>query len=146
MSNISRGMIAGFTATLVLSAIMVMKSMMGLMPQLDVIAMLSAMLGTSAVGGWIAHFVIGTVLFGIAFALLFELIPGDSPVIKGVVFAVGAWLIMMIAVMPMAGAGLFGMALGIMAPIMTFMLHLVFGAVLGFTYSQLFTKSAHLHA
>jgi len=34
-------------------------------------------------------------------------------------------------VMPMAGAGLFGMAMGIMAPMMTLVLHVIFGAVLG---------------
>ena len=34
-------------------------------------------------------------------------------------------------VMPMAGAGLFGMKLGMMAPLMTWVLHLVFGAVMG---------------
>lgn len=146
MSNASRGMLAGFAATLVLSAIMVMKSMMGLMPQLDVSAMLSNMMGSTGTGGWIAHFLIGTVLFGIAFAILFHRIPGDSAVLKGIVFASGAWLIMMIAIMPMAGAGVFGMALGIMAPAMTFMLHVIYGAVLGFTYSHLFVPSAQLHA
>lgn len=41
------------------------------------------------------------------------------------------WLIMMIAMMPMAGAGLFGMGIGVAAPAMTLMLHLIFGAVLG---------------
>ena len=41
---------------------------------------------------------------------------------------------MMIIMMPMAGAGLFGMSLGIMAPLMTLMLHLIFGLVLGWIY------------
>ncbi|CAB3803547.1 hypothetical protein LMG28614_05846 [Paraburkholderia ultramafica] len=41
---------------------------------------------------------------------------------------------MMIIMMPMAGAGLFGMALGMPAPVMTLVLHLVFGAVLGLVY------------
>jgi hypothetical protein len=34
-------------------------------------------------------------------------------------------------VMPMAGAWLFGMAMGLMAPVMTLVLHVIFGAVLG---------------
>jgi hypothetical protein len=41
---------------------------------------------------------------------------------------------MMIVMMPMAGAGFFGQVLGIAAPVMTLMLHLVFGAVLGAVY------------
>jgi hypothetical protein len=49
---------------------------------------------------------------------------------------VAAWLGMMIIVMPMAGAGLFGMNLGIMAPVMTLVLHVVFGAVLGAVYQM----------
>lgn len=133
-SNLLKGMAAGFVATVVLSALMVMKSMMGLMPQLNVIAMLSKMMGGPAVAGWIAHFVIGTVVWGGLFAWLNPQLPGQAQWLKGVIFAVGAWLLMMIAVMPMAGAGLFGAHLGIMAPVMTLVLHIIFGAVLGGVY------------
>jgi len=40
----------------------------------------------------------------------------------------------MFVMMPMAGAGVFGLDLGMAAPVMTLMLHLVFGAVLGAVY------------
>lgn len=43
---------------------------------------------------------------------------------------------MMVMLMPMAGAGLFGMNLGVMAPVMTLVLHLIFGAVLGLSYAK----------
>jgi len=43
---------------------------------------------------------------------------------------------MMVVLMPMAGAGLFGMSMGVMAPVMTLVLHLIFGAVLGWVYGQ----------
>lgn len=49
---------------------------------------------------------------------------------------------MMVAIMPMAGAGMFGMALGMMAPVMTLMLHLIYGAVLGHTYNRLGQSAA----
>jgi hypothetical protein len=62
------------------------------------------------------------------------MIPGSGAVLKGVLFGIAAWLGMMIMVMPMAGAGLFGMAFGIMAPMMTLVLHIIFGAVLGAVY------------
>jgi hypothetical protein len=42
---------------------------------------------------------------------------------------------MMIAMMPMAGAGFFGSHLGMTAPVMTLMLHIVFGFVLGSVYA-----------
>ena len=41
MGNITKGVTAGIVATVVLSVLMLAKSMMGLMPQLDVISMLS---------------------------------------------------------------------------------------------------------
>ena len=50
-------------------------------------------------------------------------------------FSVLAWLLMMLIPMPMAGAGFFGITLGIYgAPVMTLILHLIWGAVLGYTY------------
>ncbi len=144
MNKIVAGAVAGFAATVVLSAMMAAKAMMGIMPELDVIAMLGAMMGAPAVMGWIGHFMIGTLAWGIGFAVLYGLIPGGSAMAKGVVFGVAAWLGMMVMVMPMAGAGLFGMAMGIMAPLMTLVLHVIFGAVLGLVYQSLTApKPAH---
>ena len=136
MQNISAGFLAGFIATVVLSAMMVIKGMMGVMPELDVAAMIGMMMGASVAVGWIIHFMIGTIAWGGGFALLYDVIPGGSAVGKGIVFGVAAWLGMMIMIMPMAGAGFFGMNMGIMAPVMTLVLHIVFGAVLGLVYQS----------
>ena len=141
-----RGMISGFVATVVLSLLMVMKAKMGLMPGLNVIAMLSGMahahmgVAASPMLGWLMHFMIGTVLWGILFALLYSRLPGGSAIGKGVVFAIGAWLLMMLVPMPMAGAGLFGMKMGMMAPVMTLILHLIWGVVLGWVFGALTSK------
>lgn len=62
MNNIVRGMMAGFAATVVLSALMVMKGAMGVMPGLDVARMLGGMMGQGPAAGWIGHFVIGSVV------------------------------------------------------------------------------------
>lgn len=78
------------------------------------------------------HFMIG-IVWGIAFALTSRMFPGAFW-LKGMLFSVVPWLIMMIVMMPMAGAGFFGLDLGMAAPVMTLMLHLVFGAVLGAVY------------
>lgn len=137
MSNIFKGMIAGFAATLVLSLLMMAKTMMGVMPALDVAGMLAGMMRAPLAMGWIGHFAIGTIVWGGAFALFNGIIPGKSQVTKGVVFGIIDWLLMMVMVMPMAGAGQFGLNLGIMAPMMTLVLHIIFGAVLGKVYSSL---------
>ncbi|MEW9503622.1 DUF6789 family protein, partial [Jeotgalibacillus marinus] len=76
------------------------------------------------------HFMIGVVGYGVALALLDDHLPGESRVWHGALLAMIGWLVMMVALMPMAGAGLFGMNLGMAAPAMTLMLHLIFGAVL----------------
>jgi len=136
MTNLKNGFLAGFIATVVLSVLMVAKGMMGLMPALDVVAMLSMMMGTPVIMGWLAHFMIGTLAWGGGFAVLYDAIPGGSALVKGVAFGIAAWLAMMIMVMPMAGAGFFGMSFGMMAPIMTLMLHIIFGAVLGGVYGS----------
>ncbi|MFT7508291.1 MAG: hypothetical protein ACI9KS_000458 [Sulfitobacter sp.] len=136
MTNLKDGFLAGLIATAVLSVLMVAKAMMGLMPGLDIVVMLSVMMGAPVILGWLAHFMIGTLAWGGGFAVLYDTIPGSTAITKGIVFGVGAWLAMMIVVMPMAGAGLFGMNFGIMAPMMTLVLHIVFGAVLGAVYGS----------
>jgi len=147
MNNIGKGLIAGFVATVVLSMLMLMKSAMGLMPELDVVAMLSGMMGTGPAMGWLGHFMIGTVAWGGLFGLIEPSLPGEGYWLKGIVLGVGAWLLMMAMVMPMAGAGFFGMNLGMTAPVMTLMLHIIFGAVLGGAYGALQGRQhGHQHA
>lgn len=46
MSDIWKGLLAGLAATLVLSALMVMKTMMGVMPELDLPGMIAGMMGS----------------------------------------------------------------------------------------------------
>lgn len=82
--------------------------------------------------------------WGILFALLVPKLPG-AYWMKGVIFSIGAWVLMMILPMPMAGAGFFGINLGIGAPIATLVLHLIFGAVLGGTYGCLEHKRQERH-
>lgn len=149
--NYARAMIAGLIATLVLSAIMLMKSAMGLMPELNVIAMVSGMannylgLPQSPATGWAIHFFVGIFLYGFAFAAFYQALPGRNETVKGISLSVVAWLIMMVVLMPMAGQGFFGLGIGIMAPIMTLVLHVIFGAVLGYSDALLKRQQGIAH-
>jgi len=136
MNNNVRGILAGLVATIVLSVLMVLKGMMGMMPELNVIAMLAGQMGGSTLMGWVAHFVIGAIIYGLAFANLRGVLPGGSDPVKGIVLGIVGWLIMMIAVMPMMGAGMFAMNMGMMATVATLVLHIIFGVVLGLTYNK----------
>lgn len=141
MSKLGKGMLAGLAATVVLSALMVMKAMMGVMPALDLPKMIAGMMGSpgAPILGWVIHFMIGVVGYGIAinvFARRF-----GNPTVNGIVIGTIGWLIMMVTLMPMVGVGLFAMSMGMMAPVMTLVLHLIFGAVLGWTYGKLTAAS-----
>ncbi len=139
MSRTGNGLLAGLAATVVLSALMVMKAAMGVMPELELPKMIAGMMGSpdSPMLGWAVHVMIGVVGYGLAMAFLNERLPGNSPTTHGVIIGFVGWLLMMVMVMPMAGAGMFGMKMGLMAPMMTLVLHLIFGAVLGWTYGKL---------
>ena len=137
MTNTSKGIVAGFAATVVLSMIMVAKGMMGLMPELNVIAMLASMMNVAPLVGWVIHFMIGVIGWGVGFAIVFKVLPGSSNLTKGINFGVAAWYLMMLVVMPMTGVGLFGLKMGMMAPVMTLTLHAIYGAVLGLVFGRL---------
>ena len=151
-THLYKGVIAGFIATIALSVLMVLK---GMMPQMNAIKMLTAMahgmMGTPLIPivGWLLHFMIGSLLWGTLFSVLFERLPSQTAIFKGLIFGTAAWVLMMILVMPMAGAGMFGLHLGLGAPIATLVLHWVYGAVLGAVYGKLGMArlvASHTHA
>lgn len=143
ISKITKGIMAGFAATLVLTVLMLMKNSMGIMPELDPVHMMANMIAQNMgvepnmVIGWIMHFMIGSVAWGGAFAVFNDIFPAKTQRKKGIILGIAAWFMMMIGPMPMGGAGLFGLNIGPMAPLMTFMLHIIFGIVLGTVYSKL---------
>lgn len=143
MNSFSKGLIAGFIATVALSALMLLKANLGLFPKLNAINMQWNLLHrffdapAQPMTGWISHFVIGTVLWGGIFGGFNKMLPGRTELAKGVALSIGAWFLMMVIVMPLAKAGFFGMRLGLAAPIVTLALHIIFGIVLGFTYAKL---------
>ena len=122
---------------------MMMKKMMGVMPELDPVHILSDMvaqtmgLEPNIIIGWVLHFGIGAVAWGGGLAVLNDSLPGSGQIAKGLAMGMAAWLLMMIGLLPLSGSGLFGMSMGIMAPVLTLVLHIVFGVALGFTYGKL---------
>jgi hypothetical protein len=142
-SNIIKGIIAGFVATIVLTLFMMLKKTMGVMPELDPVHMIADMaaqklgMEPNIIIGWVMHFGIGSVAWGAGFAILNGVLPGSNQIAKGIVMGLGAWLLMMVGTMPMAGEGLFGMNMGVMAPVLTLILHIIFGVALGFSFKKL---------
>lgn len=143
MGSMPKSIVAGFGATIVLSLLMILKATMGMLSAMNAIALLSHMghklvgLPLSPATGWVLHFLIGSLLWGILYAWSYRMLPGRSAVPKALTFSVVAWLLMMVIVMPMAGQGLFAAHIGIMAAVATLVLHLVWGLALGLIYQVL---------
>ncbi|MGH1482837.1 MAG: DUF6789 family protein [Geminicoccales bacterium] len=142
IQDIRKGMLASFAGTIVLSIIMVTKQMAGIAPQMNPIADLADIahrligLPAAALIGWVLHFGVGIVVWGTLFAALHQRIPGSN-LIKGILFGIGAWVLMMVVFQPIAGQGLFGLNGGMVVPMMTLMLHFVYGVVLGLVFAKL---------
>jgi hypothetical protein len=137
MSNALKGMLAGFVATLVLTALMLINGAFDLVPQINIIRLLTTLGTLSVPSAWMDHFIVGVVVWGLLFAVYDGGAARPAHWLKGIIFGVFAWLVMMIAFMPLAGAGFFGAKIGITAPVGLLMVHLIYGVVLGATYGLL---------
>jgi hypothetical protein len=139
MSNSMKGMLAGLVSTLVLSGLLLLKSTMDLVPELNLIRLLVNLGSISVVQAWMDHFIIGVVVWGLLFGAYDSLASRPAHWLKGIIFGVFTWLFMMAAFMPLAKAGFFGSKIGPIAAVVTLIYHLVYGAVLGTTYGLLST-------
>jgi uncharacterized membrane protein YagU involved in acid resistance len=128
--NWMRAVVAGLFATAVMTLLMLMAPAMGL-PPMNIGAMLGSVMGGSLVLGWMAHFVIGTVLAIVYAALFATRLPGTG-FVRGALYGLIPWIVAQLVVMPMMGAGVFGGSFG--AGFGSLMGHLVYGAVLGGVY------------
>lgn len=141
MSRVQKGMVAGFAATLAVSVLELVNIFAG--PWVNGFPrLLSVMLQTPdlPIVGWIAHFVAGTVVLGGLFGVLCPKLPTDTPETKGIVFAVGALLVMMMTVAPLAGLGMFAARAGLNSILWLLVTHAVFGIVLGNVYARLVAR------
>lgn len=145
LKDILIGIVAGFIATLALSVLMLTKAYL---PQLDTITMLDGVLGAflaelgrwappAPIGGWLWFFAIGTVWWGALYAVMEPILPGRWPWARGLSFGAIATLLVWLMVLPLAGAGYFGMHLSAIQPVVTLFEHLVYGVILGEAYGRL---------
>ncbi|TMJ01768.1 MAG: hypothetical protein E6G97_15135 [Alphaproteobacteria bacterium] len=134
--RIGNGIVAGFIATLVLSALH------------EPVTLLTAAVGVRApVAGLLFHFFVGTLLWGSVFGLVHDYLFGPDW-LRGVMFAGGAAVVVMLVIAPLTGSGLFCLKLGVFAPVVVALFHLAYGAILGAIYGKLIDTDearAHLH-
>src|SRR5690606_8774586 len=137
MPRVQRGLLAGLAATVVVSIIEAVNVTVGhwavAFPQL-----LSVILQTPDVPavGWIAHLIAGLGLSAL-FGVLCPRLPTDTAESKGILFAVGAFILMGLVIAPIGGAGMFFMRAGFGTLAWMIASHAIFGIVLGNVYGRL---------
>ena len=152
MSRVQKGMIAGLAATIAVSVLEAANLYFGpwaaSFPRL-----LSVMLQTPDLMsvGWVAHFLVGTFVLGPLFGQLCPRLPTDTPESKGILFAVGAFIVMGLTVAPLAGVvgrpvGIFFMQAGFGTLAWMIAIHAVYGIVLGNVYGRLVERDKRAHA
>ena len=104
---------------------------MDLVPELNIIRLLTNLGSIGTVAAWMDHFIVGVVVWGLLFGAYDAVAARPAYWLKGIIFGIFAWLLMMVLFMPLAKQGFFGTKLGAMAPVVTLMYHLVYGVVLG---------------
>ncbi len=128
--NSTRAIVGGVVATAAMTLLMLISPAMGL-PPMNVGAMLASVMGGSLFLGWMAHFVIGTVLAFIYATIFATRLPGPG-FVRGALYGLLPWLLAQLVVSPMMGAGLFGGSFA--AGFASLLGHLVYGAALGGIY------------
>jgi hypothetical protein len=125
MDKIGKGIVAGFLATFALSFL------------LDPMAMVARTAGVlSPTLGWTLHFLIGSVIWGAGFALVHDLLRGPSW-LRGIVFGVVSWIVVVVAILPLTRWGLLGINFGLGASVAMLLVHMIYGTVLGGIYGAL---------
>lgn len=139
--------LGGFLGTVAFTMLMFAGPMMG-MPPMDLPTVLGTMFTTNMslafVIGLLIHFFIGSIILALVYYLFVrDVLPG-AYWLRGLIYAVGVWLVAMVVVMPMMdvvhplvvsgmmkGPGFFVSSMGPMAAVGSLIGHLIYGAILG---------------
>jgi hypothetical protein len=124
-STIGKGIIAGFVATFVLSVL------------LDPIALFApAFLLASQPVGWILHFFVGTVIWGIGFSVLHDYLHGPAWQ-RGLVFALGAWIVVISGAAVLSLVNVLSVDFNATMIVATLIVHVLYGVAIGLVYGWL---------
>lgn len=140
--DIGRSVAAGVLATAVMTAVGLWVAPLMGMPAMNPAEMLAGSMGGMLALGWIAHFMIGTVL-ALIYALVAPWLMGP-PVLRGALYGIAPFLLAQLVVMPMMGMPIFSgsavMALGSLIG------HLVYGGVVGGVHGPVVEQAGTGHA
>lgn len=136
MSRVQKGLIAGVAATAVVSVmeainILVLKWF----APFPLIVSNILGLGRDLTVGWGIHIAVGILILGPLFGYLLPRLPTDTPETKGIVFAVGAFIVLLLGFLFLAPNGALGRSFATIGWMLA--TNAVFGIVLGNVYARL---------
>ncbi len=139
MSRVQKGMVAGAVATVAVSLVETVNvlALKWFAPFPLIIANIVGMAGNMTVG-WIVQAVVSVFVLGPLFSVLYRRLPTDTAETKGVVFAVGAFVVFMVVLMLFGDSGSFGRNFGSIAWILIG--YAAFGVVMGYVYARLLAR------
>lgn len=121
------GLIGCFAATLVMRYLAPMLTGVAI----DAPGLLGGMLG-SWQAGMAIHLLLGLIIFPLIYILMVYHLIGGPVFVRGLVFGVLLWLLSVVVVMPLAGAGvLMSNVGGMLAVIASLVAHMIYGGILG---------------
>jgi len=144
-SALLRWLVPGTCGALAHTLLMYLKTRFGLLPAFAPYERLQAALSSLSGGDvnpvvpWALSFVSGATVLGFLFARLYRFLPGETGVVKGIVFAVLAWALLNVLLFPALGLGFFGVAAGSGAAASLFSLAmlLVYSVVAGVAFAAM---------
>jgi hypothetical protein len=141
-----KGVLAATVATVVLAGLMYANQTMQWVPGLDLVSSFMKLAGsTDIMTGWIVFGVVLALVGGLLFSLLdahLDRPQGFEEFVRGMLFGVGAFLLVGILVMPMSGADAFAIKYGIGGPIYLAVVFIVYGAIMGGLYGMMRPEQA----
>jgi Family of unknown function (DUF6789) len=134
MSKLRVGLVSGLIAVTITSVVNILCRFLGLLPdQLDMKYM--AIVFVNPMTAPTTAFWVGLVihiLIGVGTGIVFVLLIKDPTPLKGIIFSlVVVWLGMVLIVFPVAGFGIFGLNIGLIMPLATFLLNVFYGSMVG---------------
>lgn len=126
-----RATLAGFVATIVITAMMMYVSPRIAGSAINLPAMLGALLGGSWMAGMVAHLVIGIAVLPALYVWGYRWLMG-APLVRGLTYGLALWLLNQLLIGPLMGAGPFSAYAGGMPSVLdSLLLHFTYGALLG---------------
>ena len=144
-SKIRNSLVAGLCGSVVHSALMATRDFVGFIPEFqpydDVQRVLYSIVGSTSISSvtWIIPFVTGALFVGFMFGKIYQYLPGNDFIQKGICFGVLTWFAMGLAFFPLVGHGVFAveLGLGIKPAMLMFGMLLIYSLTMSFVYDRL---------